>query len=133
MANAIYPKYKEALLSASSNIDMTVEDVKISLIDSDEISYNSTHEFYSDLNANGIVATETLTVNTLTDGAVKADDVTFSNVSGDSIESVLIWIDTANASTSRLVAWLDTITGLPYTPDGNNIDIQWNASGIFKL
>jgi hypothetical protein len=55
-------------------------------------------------------------------------------VTGNSIEALLIYIDTGSAATSRLVAYIDTgVTGLPVTPNGGDIVITWNASGIFQL
>jgi hypothetical protein len=77
---------------------------------------------------------------TVTNGVFNADDVTLPSVSANTDitdgvgDSLLIWIDTSNTSTSRLVAWLDTnVDGLPITPDGSNVSITWNASGIFQL
>ena len=39
------------------------------------------------------------------------------------------------ASTSQLVAYIDTATGLPVTPNGGNIQIVWDtgANKIFAL
>jgi hypothetical protein len=55
-------------------------------------------------------------------------------VSGASVEALVIYIDTGVAGTSRLVAYIDTgVTGLPVTPNGGDITITWNASGIFAL
>jgi len=60
--------------------------------------------------------------------------VTYTAVTGASIEALLIYIDTGSAATSRLVAYIDTgVTGLPVTPNGGDIVITWNASGIFQL
>jgi hypothetical protein len=60
--------------------------------------------------------------------------VTYTAVTGNSAEALLIYIDTGTAGTSRLVAWIDTsVTGLPVTPNGGDITITWNASGIFQL
>jgi hypothetical protein len=43
-------------------------------------------------------------------------------------------VDTGTAATSPLVAYIDTgVTGLPVTPNGGNITVTWNASGIFQL
>ena len=37
-------------------------------------------------------------------------------------------------ATSPLVAYIDTgVTGLPVTPNGGDIAVAWNASGIFAL
>lgn len=140
MANAIYPKYKEALLDGDSDISLSSGTVKISLVDADTTAYSSSNQFYSDLSANGIISTVTMANTTVTNGVFNADDVTLPSVSANTDitdgvgDSLLIWIDTSNTSTSRLVAWLDTnVDGLPITPDGSNVSITWNASGIFQL
>jgi len=140
MANAIYPKYKEALLTGDSNISLSSGTVKISLVDADTTAYSSLNQFYSDLDANGIITTVSMSNKTVTAGVFDADDVTFTSVTANTSltdgigDSLLIWIDTTDENTSRLVAWLDTnISGLPITPDGSNVDITWNASGIFQL
>lgn len=134
MANAIYPKYKEALLSAANNVSLVDGTVKVSLIDNEEIVYNSSIEFYSELNETGVIATTTVANTSVTNGLFNGDDVTFTTVTGDQSEAILFWIDTGDANTSRVVAYLDTgISGLPITPNGSDIDIQWNVSGIFQL
>lgn len=138
MANAIYDKYKEALLNGSANTSLTSETVKVSLIESNTSvePFTSTDEFYSDVTS--VVATATLTNVTVTDGVLDADNLTFESVTDTTVDgyadALLFWIDTGNTSTSRLVAWMDSdINGLPITPDGANIDITWSSSGIFKL
>jgi len=133
MANAIYPKYKEALLDASANIDINDGTVKVALIDTGVYPYNSAHEFYSSVS--GVVGTpQTINNTTVANGLFDGDNVTFTSVSGNSVEALLIYIDTGSAATSRLVTWLDTgVTGLPVTPNGGDITITWNASGIFQL
>jgi len=133
MANAIYPKYKEALLDASANIDINDGTVKVALIDTGVYPYNSAHEFYSSVS--GVVGTpQTINNTTVANGLFDGDNVTFTSVSGNSVEALLIYIDTGSSATSRLVTWLDTgVTGLPVTPNGGDITNTWNASGIFQL
>lgn len=134
MANAIYPKYKEALLSGANNVSLVDETVKVSLIDNEEITYDANTEFYSEFNANGVIATATIANTSVTGGLFDGSDVTFSSVTGDESEAIMIWIDTGDANTSRIVAYLDTgVSGLPVTPNGSDIDIEWNVSGIFQL
>ena len=135
MANAIYDKYKESLMGGAANVALDSETVKISLIDTAEEVFTSTDQFYSDVaNVVAVVATETLANVSITNGVLNADDISFESVSGASAEALLIWIDTGDANTSHLVAWMDTnIDGLPITPDGSNVDITWSTSGIFKL
>lgn len=133
MSNAIYPLYKQALLDASANVDLNDGTVKVALIDTATYPYNSAHEFYSSVS--GVVGTpQTIANTTVTNGLFDGDNVTYTAVTGNSAEALLIYIDTGSASTSRLVAWIDTgVTGLPVTPNGGDITITWNASGIFQL
>lgn len=134
MANAIYDRYKEALLSGAANSALT-GNVKLVLVDAADYTFSQTHQFLSDVPALARVATSAnLTGVTVTNGVFDADDVTLSSVTGDQAEALIFYIDTGTESTSRLVAYLDTgWTGLPVTPGGGNINIVFNASGIFKL
>lgn len=134
MANAIYPKYKEALLGGLTNIDIDGGTVKAALIDTNDVAYNSGHDFHNDISAAIVGTPQTITNTTVTNGLFDGDNVTFTAVSGDQCEAIIIFIDTGNTATSRLVAYLDTgVTGLPVTPNGGDITITWNASGIFQL
>jgi hypothetical protein len=134
MANAIYPLYKQALLDGGSNIDINDGAVKVALVDTGTYTYSSAHDFYDDVSA-GVVGTPGAIANTtVTNGTFDGDDVTFSAVSGNTVEAIVIYIDTGVAGTSRLVAYMDTsVAGLPLTPNGGDVTITWNASGIFAL
>lgn len=131
MANKIYPKWLEALIQASANSALTGT-VKAVMVDTGVYIYSDAHQFLSDLS--GIIGTaQTLTTKTYVNGVFDADNVTYTAVSGNTVEAVVFYIDTGVAGTSRLVAYIDTgQTGLPVTPNGGNIDIAWNASGIFQ-
>jgi hypothetical protein len=133
MANAIYPAYKQALLDASSNVDLNDGTVKVALVDTGTYTYSSAHDFLDDLT--GVVGTaQTIANTTVTNGTFDGDNVTFTAVSGNTVEALVIYIDTGVAGTSRLVAYIDTsVTGLPVTPNGGDITISWNASGIFTV
>ena len=133
MANAIYPIYKAALLGGLSNIDMDGGTVKAALVDTGTYTYSAAHDFYNDLS--GVVGTpQTIGNTSVTAGLFDGDDVTYTAVSGNTVEAIIIYIDTGNTATSRLVAYIDTgVTGLPVTPNGGDITITWNASGIFQL
>jgi len=49
--------------------------------------------------------------------------------------AIVIYKDSGAAATSQLIAYLDTVTGLPITPSGADITIVWDsgASRIFDL
>lgn len=138
MANALYPKWKEAIAQATANSALNgsgTTGVYVALVDTGTYTYNSAHEFYSSLS--GVVGTdqEIGATKTYTNGVFDGADVTFTAVSGSTVEALVIYVKNAGASTTwRLVAYIDTgVTGLPVTPNGGNISIAWNASGIFAL
>ena len=132
MANKIYPKWKEALLQASSDSALTGT-VKVALVDLGAYTYNDAHDMLDDIS--GVVGTaQTLGTKTFVGGVFDAADVAFPSVSGATVEALIIYIDTGTPSTSRLVAFLDSgYTGLPVTPNGGNIDVLWDTDGIFKI
>lgn len=137
MSNAIYPKYKEAALGGGTNSALTgtgTTGLYAALVDTGTYTYSAAHEFYSSLS--GIVGTDQEVASvTLTNGVVDGADVTFPSVTGNSVEAIVLYRKNAGANTTwRLVAYIDTsVTGLPVTPNGGNIGITWNASGIFAL
>jgi hypothetical protein len=133
MANTIYPKCKEALWKGL--IDLSTATVKAVLIDLADYAYNAAHEFLSDVPSAARVATSpALTTKTFTNGVFDADDTSFATVTGDQSEAVIFFVDTGSAATSRLICFDDTgITGAPVTPNGGNINLAMNASGIAAL
>ncbi len=134
MANALYPKWKEALLQGSSNSTLNGT-VKAALVDLADYTYNAAHDFLDDVPGGAIVATSAaLASKTYTDGLFDAANASFTAVTGDVSEAVILYIDTGSSATSRLVAFFDTgVTGLPVTPNGGDINLNFNASGIFQL
>lgn len=133
MANAIYPLYKQALLDADTNADLNDGTVMVALVDTGTYTYSDTDQFLDDMS--GVVGTaQEITNTTVANGVLDGDDVSFTAVSGATAEALVIYIDTGSSATSRLVAYIDTgQTGLPVTPNGGDITITWNASGIFAL
>jgi hypothetical protein len=140
MANAVYNLWKEALLQASTNSALTSTNVRVSFIDTGVYTFSQAHQFYSSLTGvypNTRATGVALGTKTYTAGTFDAADSVFSAFSNGSVsvEGIVMYIDdgTADAS-SRLVLFLDTsITGMPFTPSGSDVTIQWNASGIFSL
>ena len=128
MANAFYTKARTAIaegriLWRSSGGDT----FKAILIDAADYTVDiATHEFLSDVPSIARVAVATLTTLAPTNGVYDASDVTFTAVTGDSCEAIIIYQHTGSDATSRLLLYLDTATaGLPVTPNGTDIAIQW--------
>lgn len=134
MANALYTKFKEALLSGSVNLSSNT--IKAVLVDSADYTVTlATDANLSDVPSIARTATGTLASKTVTNGVFDAADLTLTAVTGDPSEAIVIYKDTGTESTSTLIAYIDTATGLPVTPNGGDITIQFDngASKIFAL
>lgn len=133
MANRLYDLGRESFLKGE--ISWSGDNIKACLVDSASYTPDTAaNQFLSDLS--GVVATSgNLASKTTTDGVADAADVTFSSVTGNQSEYIVVYQDTGEASTSRLIALVDTATGLPVTPNGGDIVVQWDsaANKIFKL
>lgn len=70
-------------------------------------------------------------------GICDANDITFTAVpAGAACQYIVIFRDDGSAdSSSPLVAFIDTATGIPVTPNGADINVAWDNGGnkIFKL
>jgi len=137
MANTLYDKGRQRFLEGSFN--WLTDTIKCILVDTSAYTANfSTHEFLSDISSSARVGTTSgvvLTSKTTTGGAADAADITFSSVTGPSIEALVLFKDTGTESTSPLIAYIDTATGLPITPNGGDIIVTWDngTNRIFKL
>ena len=68
-------------------------------------------------------------------GVADAPDVTFLAVTGAVCEAIVIVKWLTEAADSPLIAYIDSATGLPVTPNTGDIQITWDsgANKIFKL
>jgi hypothetical protein len=136
MSNFLYDKALEGFCQGA--INLLTDTIKVVLVDETYYTPNSASDQYlSSIAANARVAfTSALTGKTVTNGIFNADGTLFTAVSGSHCESMVIYQDTGDASTSRLIAHLDTgYSNLPITPNGGNIDVAWptGTNKIFKL
>lgn len=138
MANAIYQEYKQNLLAGTSGYDLdndTAQDGPFcALIDTGTYTFSQTHEFFSSLS--GIVGTDQrITTPTVANGTFDGVDLTYTAVTGNSVEGFVIYRHNAGANTTwPLVLYYDASGGgLPVTPNGGNITVTWNGSGIFTI
>lgn len=131
MANALYAKGKEKILSGSINFPS--DTIKASLLSSAYTPNLSTDEFWSTISANLLNSSQTLASKSVTAGVFDAADVTFTAVtSGSTAKAIVIWKDTSTPSTSPLLAYIDTITGFPLATNGGDITITWD-NGSYKI
>lgn len=140
MANALYPEWKEDLLAGTSGRDLDNDNATdgpfVALYDVGAGgAYDSADEFYSSVVAGEVGTPQRLTGPTVANGTFDGSNVTFTAVSGATVEALIIYRHNSGANTTwPVVAYIDSsVTGLPVTPNGGDISITWNASGIFTL
>jgi hypothetical protein len=140
VANAIFDDAREGFLAGEIDFDTAV--IKCALIRS--YTFSNSHKFVSDVTGAGGVLHATsaaLGSKTVTDGTADAGDFTFTAPAANaSAHSLLVFQSSAvggggdvAASSQRVIAYYDTGTGLTVVPNGADITVQWNASGLFKL
>lgn len=135
MANALFDKGRQRFLEAQLN--WSIDTIKAVLVDTGPGAPSlSADEFLADIPGGRRIATSgAFTGKTTTGGAADAADITFTSVSGVSIEAIIIYKDTGSDATSPLIAYIDTATGLPITPNGGDIIVTWDngPNKIYKL
>jgi hypothetical protein len=132
MANGLYAIFKQRLLDKA--LDLDTDGIKAVLVDNADYTVNlTTHDDLADVAAGARVATSSnLTTPTIALGVFDTDDFTWSSVTGDQSESIILYDDT-HASDALIVYYDTSITGMPVTPNGGNINVTVNASGWFAL
>lgn len=141
MANALFDPGREGFLAGE--IDWNTATIKVALLRG--YTFSASHKFVSDITGAGgsLVASATLTTPTVTSGVADGDDLTYSTVaSGAAIPALLVYQSSAvtggadvAATAQRVIAYIDSGTGLPVTPNGGDIGITWDntTNKIFKL
>jgi hypothetical protein len=135
MTNALFDAGRESFLAGSSDWD--ANNIRLVFVDhADDTPVPATDDNLDDILGAARVATSgNFASKTTTAGVADAADVTVTSVTGDVFESVVIYKDTGTESTSTLLVFIDVATGLPLTPDGGNVTVQWDNGGnrIFRL
>ena len=138
MANTLYDSARAAF--AKGEIDWINDDIRVVLCDVGYV-FSAAHASMADIalgdrvpaSSTGVALT---TQAVETNGAVNADDATFTSVTGDQVKSIVLYkyVD-ATPANCPLIAYLDSATGLPITPNGGDIIITWDngTNKIFRL
>lgn len=139
MANSLYDPARALMLGAG--IDWAGGTAfKAILVDTGQYTVDLVnHNALDDVPAGARIATATLTTRAIVAGAADADDTTFTAVPAGSgsttvLEAIVIYKDSGVESTSPLIAYIDSATGLPITPNGGDIIVVWDngVNRIFK-
>jgi hypothetical protein len=128
VSNTVYKQAAQGIISGGIDLDTDV--IKIALVNTYTPNIN-THRMLSDLTTSGGVIAATspaLTSVTAVDGVFGAANPTFTSVSaGTACGYLVFYKDTGTPSTSQLILYIDTATGLPVTPNGGNIALTFDT------
>ena len=132
MANTLYDYCRQRFLEAQ--INWMTDTVKVILASTSAYTpQTAVHQYLADIPVSARIAGPvTLTAKATTGGAADAADCTFTSVSGATINAIVIYKDTGTEATSPLIAYIDTATGLPITPNGGDIIVTWD-NGVNKI
>ena len=132
MANTLYDYCRQRFLEAQ--INWMTDTVKVILVSTSAYTpQTAVHQYLADIPLSARIAGPvTLTAKATTGGAADAADCTFTSVSGATINAIVIYKDTGTEATSPLIAYIDTATGLPITPNGGDIIVTWD-NGVNKI
>jgi hypothetical protein len=136
MPNGLYDAAKQSFLQG--DIDWINDNIKVVLVDTATYAVDlANDDFLDDIPVGERVATSiNLSGKSSTGGVADATEVTFTGVSGDEAEALVVYKDTGDAGTSNLICYIDTASaGLPITPNGADITVTWDdgANKIFAL
>lgn len=130
MANAMYSLAKEQFLGGDLDWDAGI--FRAVMVDTGIYTFSAAHTSYDDL-AGAVVFTESAALGTKTKvgGVADAADITFTAATGTTVEALVVFYDSGTSSTDTLICYIDVSPTI--TPNGTNIDVTWNASGIFAI
>jgi hypothetical protein len=132
MANALYTIGRARFLDGA--IHWSADDIKLVFTDhAVDTPVPATDDDLADIAAGTIATSGNFGTKSSTGGTADAADITVATVTGDPFESINIYSDTH--ASDALIAYIDTATGLPFTPSGGDIEVQWDAGAnkIFTL
>lgn len=143
MANALTDIYRNNVLGENSfaNVQLDADTIKPMFVDIADDTPSVADQDIADILSAGrvpaIASCPTLgskTLGTVGVGVFDAADAVFTALTGDQVERLILFKDTGTEGTSILIAIYDTFTsGMPLTPNGGDVTVQWNASGIFSF
>jgi hypothetical protein len=134
MASVLFDKGREGFLDGT--IIWTSGDIRLMLTKT-AYTFSAAHQFVSDVVAAGDNGRSTsFGTKTATAGVADAADTTVTATAAAACNALIIYQHTGSDATARLIAYIDTATGLPFTPAAAQVipvAFDNGANKIFKL
>jgi len=136
MSNQLYSNIKEDFLNGT--INLTSADIRVLLVKPGYSLDISSHQYVSDVGSANIAGRSgSLHGVSISGGVFDAENETVENYGTDGFDYLVMYESTGDDTTSRLIAYFDTASGLPVagTSGSISITIQWSdlISKIFSL
>lgn len=135
MASGTYTTFHTALLQGDITGGIDGADIKAVMVETGAGHYVvdlAADQYLSTIVAGDRIATSgNLASKTFTAGVFDAADASIAAVTGDEVGAVVVYVDTGNAATSQLIAYLELAS--PYVPDTSDVVLKFHASGIVAL
>lgn len=133
MPSILFDKGREGILDTT--IAMT-GDIRVMLVKSAYV-FGAAHQFLSDITAgNDNGRSASLASKTYVAGVFDAADTIIVTLAAAASNALVVYVHTGVDATARLIAYIDTATGLPFTPAaGQTVNQVFDNSvnKIFKL
>jgi hypothetical protein len=144
MANFLFDPYRNSLIGKTSDysarVDLDTDTIKATFQDEGTATPAAANVFVTTYSAGFVpafasaVTLTSPTVGVVAAGTFDAADTTFTALSGASVEGIVVFKNVTVVGDSPGLWYYNTgITGVPFTPSGGDVTIQWNASGLIQV
>jgi hypothetical protein len=137
MATTMYGLGRAGFLTGASGFDWLTGAIQLALVTSSYSPNYTTDQYLGVAVSSGYIVAQSSTFSSLSQslGTADAANVTVSSVTGAQFAYVIIYSFITSNNLSPLIMNIDTATGLPCTPNGGNIVVQWDTgtNKIFTL
>ncbi len=133
MANALFDPGREGHLDGT--IVESSGDIRAMLVKS-TYTFSAAHKFLADLGVVDNGRSATLGSKTVTNGVFDSADTSITATAAVACNALVIFQHTGSDATARVIAYIDTATGLPFTPSASQlINVTWDngTNRIYKL
>jgi hypothetical protein len=131
LASQLYPIGAAHILgnvTTTGKIDFVADDIQVLFYSG---TFNAAHEFVASLTGASIIARSgNLSGKTTALGVFDANNITLTAVTGAAFTHVILYKTTGSDATSALIAIFDVTT---FTPNGGDVNVVFNASGLFSI
>lgn len=143
MASFLYNNFLDHCLGLNTAVgtrpDLDTDTIRVGIASGADYTEAATHDTWDDVGTYTLNAcynsepTQILGSKTIVDGVFDAADVTFTgvNTTGNDVDAIVHYLATGLITTDTLICFHDGFAAV--TPNGGDIVVQYNGSGIFSL